>query len=294
MAKWKGQSRGNELGYQIFIWTIKNLGLAPAYLILRFVALYFYFFGGEPNRHLHYFFRKRLGYSKGKSHMAIYQNYFVFGQTLLDKVAIMAGQKEKFTYNFDGEEHIQEMGDSTGGILISAHLGNWEIAGNFLNRLNCPFNIVMYDNEHQKIKAMLNEVMVDKNFHVIVVRENDFSHLFEISNAIRNKELICFHGDRFMEGSKFSKVNFLGKEAAFPVGPFAIAAKYKVPYSFVYAMKEGKYHYHFTATPGEVHTGKPEELVEKYVLKLEEKITEYPLQWFNYYDFWDAKNEVEK
>ena len=292
MAKWKGQSRGNELGYKIFIWTIKHLGLAPAYLILRFVALYFFFFGGEPNRHLRYYFKNRLGYSGLKTLISVYKNYYVFGQTLLDKVAILAGQKQKFTYNFDGEEHIQKMGDTTGGILISAHLGNWEIAGNFLNRLNCPFNIVMYENEHEKIKEMLDEVMTDKNFHAIVVRENDLSHLIEISNVIRNKELICFHGDRFVEGGTYTKINFLGKEAAFPLGPFAIAAKYKVPYTFVYAMKESAYHYHFTAIPGQVHEGKPAELAEKYVRKLEKQIAQYPLQWFNYYDFWDVEEQL--
>lgn len=289
MAKWKGQSRGNKLGYRIFIWTIKNLGLTPAYFILRFVALYFFFFGGEPNRHLKYFFSKRLGFSTRKTLRSLYSNYFIFGQTLLDKVAIMAGMKDKFTYDFDGEHHLIEMANSTGGILISAHLGNWEIAGNFLNRLKCPFNIVMYDNEHQQIKEMLNEVMTDKNFNVIVVRENDLSHLFEINNAIRNKELICFHGDRFVEGGKSAKMKFLGLEAEFPLGPFALATKYKFPYSLVYAMKESNYHYHFTATPGKVNEGKPEDLLSEYIALLEQKIHEYPLQWFNYYDFWDVE-----
>lgn len=288
MAKWKGQSRGNKLGYQIFIWTINNLGLAPAYLILRFVALWFFFFAGEPNKHLRYYFSERLGFSKWKTLKSMYANYYIFGQTLLDKVAILAGLKEKFDYFFDGEQHLHKMAESTGGILISAHLGNWEIAGNFLNRLDAPFNIVMFDNEHEQIKEMLEKVMVDKNLKVILIKE-DLSHIFEINAAIKNKELLCFHGDRFVEGSKYAQQAFLGKEAAFPLGPFALATKYKMPYSFVYAMKEGKYYYHFTATPGKIHEGNPEELQKKYVALLEQQVQKYPLQWFNYYDFWDAK-----
>ena len=42
-AEWKGKSRGTVLGYKIFIFCIKKLGLPSAYFVLYFVAAYFCF-----------------------------------------------------------------------------------------------------------------------------------------------------------------------------------------------------------------------------------------------------------
>ena len=87
-----------------------------------------------------------------------------------------------------------------------------------------------------------------KSFHVIAIGE-DNSHVYEINKALENKEIVCMHGDRFLQGSKTLKCEFLGEKAGFPTGPFYLAMKYGVPVSFVFAMKEKKRHYHFYATP---------------------------------------------
>ena len=137
MPSWKGQSRGNVLGYKIFVLTLKHLGLSFAYFILVFVAFYFFLFSRKSYKSTYYYFRKILKYSKLKSVWSIYANYFVFGKILLDKVAILGGLKGKFSYNFDGEHHLRNMAkNKTGGIIVNAHIGNFEIAGQLLERLN--------------------------------------------------------------------------------------------------------------------------------------------------------------
>ena len=57
------------------------------------------------------------------------------------------------------------------------------------------------------------------------------------------------HGDRYIEGNKTVMVDFMGKQAAFPVGPINMAARFNVPVSYVFALKETRTHYHFYATP---------------------------------------------
>ncbi len=135
----------------------------------------------------------------------------------------------------------------TGCLLISAHLGNFEMAGHMLERLDARVNIIMLDAEYQRIRNYLSSI-TQKSFHVIAIRE-DNAHVFEINTALENKEILCIHGDRFLEGSKTLEIEFLGEKARFPTGPFYLAMKYGIPVSFVFAMKEGKSHYHFYATP---------------------------------------------
>ena len=47
MSSWEGKTRGGVLGYKIFVWTLKNLGISFAYLLLRFVVFYFVFASGK-------------------------------------------------------------------------------------------------------------------------------------------------------------------------------------------------------------------------------------------------------
>ena len=67
MSKWDGKSKGSVLGYQIFVFCIKHLGVRTAYFMLYFVAAYYFLFLKKSNRVIFYYFHKRLGYSRFKA-----------------------------------------------------------------------------------------------------------------------------------------------------------------------------------------------------------------------------------
>ena len=292
MSSWEGKTRGGVLGYKIFVWTLKYLGLSFAYFLLSFVVIYFVITSGKAFKAIFNFYREMMNYSRIKAFFSIYLNYYMFGQILLDKIAMLAGFQHKFTFDFEGEEYLRQMHD--GGILISAHVGNWEIAGQLLNRLEKRINIILFDAEHKRVKGYLSDVLNARNVNFIVIRD-DFSHLQEIKQALANKEIIAMHGDRFIEGNKTLMLDFMGKPALFPIGPVNMAAKFRVPVSFVFAVKETRSHYHFYATPLHqvAYTANLQQrdvnyraALGIYVRKFEEIVTRYPLQWFNFYNFW--------
>lgn len=292
MPRWQGKSKGTPLGYRIFVFICRTFGVLQAYFILRFVAFYYLLFSWSSSRPIFRYFRQRHGYGAIKSCLNVYRNYYIFGQTLLDKVVVMAGIENKFTYDFDGEDNLREIvRGGRGGILLSAHVGNWEAAGHLLRRLDTRINIVMYDGEHQQIKAYLERVTGGRNLNVILIRE-DMSHVYAIGEALQKNELICLHADRFLEGNKTIIKSFLGEDAHFPVGPFLLSASFRVPVSVVFAFKESLRHYHFYGSSLIVrgdHESKAdfiERLLSDFVLQLEQKVKLYPQQWFNYFNFW--------
>lgn len=299
MSSWSGKTRGGIIGYKIFVFTIQHLGLSFAYFLLRFVVIYFILFSRKSFFSTFRYFHKILNYNSFKSFFKIFRNFYIFGQILIDKTALLAAFNNKFTFNFDGEEHLLKMVESkAGGLLISAHIGSFEIAGHLLtSRLHSKINIVMYEAEHQQIKDFLSNILEKGNVNIISIKD-DFSHIYEISNAIKNKELVCIHGDRFMDGSKTIKASFFNREALFPNGPFYLAIKFNVPVSIVFAMKERKKHYHFYASPLNYYyqpklnlTKKDDStraIIHDYVRELEAILLKYPEQWFNYYDFWEG------
>jgi predicted LPLAT superfamily acyltransferase len=290
MPSWQGKSKGTKSGYSIFVFVLRNFGIKSSYFLLRFVAAYYFLFSIKSSKAIFHFFHSKMGFSGFKSLKKIYSNYFIFGQTLIDKVAIMLGMTDYFTFHFDGEENLKKMvSTGKGGILLSAHIGNWEAAGDLLKRLNTKIHIVMYDGEHRRIKDYLDEVTGKRNVNIIVIKDQ-ISHIYEISEAFSRNELICMHADRFLAGSRTISHDYLGEEAMFPLGPFILATKFKVPVSHLFAMKEGKTHYHFFASPAiEYHSDREtgvKNALSDYVKEMENKVRRYPEQWFNYYNFW--------
>jgi predicted LPLAT superfamily acyltransferase len=292
MAQWHGRSSGTRFGYSIFVFILKRLGVLPAYFVLRFVAVYYFLFSYKSSKPLWKYFHVILGYGLIRSLYSIYRNYYLFGQTILDKVVVMSGMANPFTFNFDGEENLRLMAEGgKGGLLISAHLGNYEIAGHLLKRLQTPVNLVMYDGEQRQIKAYLEKVAGKRNMKLILIK-NDISHIYAINEALKNNELVCMHADRFVDGNKTVTKSFLNHPAPFPLGPFVLAATFKVPVTFVFAFKEGHKHYHLYASPLKSYntgskTEQVNEMLSDYVQAMEQKIKQHPLQWYNYYDFWE-------
>lgn len=288
MSDWDGKSKGTLLGYQIFVFCIKNLGVRAAYFVLYFVASYYFLFLTKTNRATFYYLHKRQGYPYFKAKRMLFMSYYTFGQTLIDKTAISAGMRNRFTYEFDGINVLMGLLEQKkGAVLISAHIGNFEIAEYFFSDIATDFQIhlVTSDMEHRPIKEYLESIAVKSTVKFIIIKE-DLSHIYEINNALANNELICFTGDRYMDGVKYITEPFLGQDANFPAGPFLIASRLKVPVVFVYAMKEKNLHYHLYAREAEVKHRDERALLKVYIQSVESMLKKYPLQWFNYFDFW--------
>lgn len=287
-AKWDGKSKGSLLGYKIFVFTIRKFGIRTSYLVLFFVAVYYFIFLKESNRAVFYYYNQRLKYSYFKSKWSTFKTYIVFGKTIIDKTAISAGLRNKFTYEFDGVEILKQLlSEKKGGVLISAHIGNFEIAEHFFGEIDVDFqiNLVTVDQERSAIKEYMESVTKKSSIKFIFVKD-DMSHIFEINNALSNNELICFTGDRYFPGTKHLEAAFLGEKANFPAGPFMIASRLKVPVAYVYVMKEPNLHYHLYTRKGEVKHRDAQGLLENYIESLESMLKLYPLQWFNFFQFW--------
>ena len=293
MSQWDGKSKGTLLGYKIFVFFIKKLGVRPAYGLLVFVALYYFLFYPSNFSDIFYYLHHRQGFSRWASFWKVYQTYFVFGQTIIDKVAISAGMRNQFTYDFDGIETLREvLAEKKGGILISAHVGNFEISERFFSELDFSFEInqISVDQEVSVIKEYLESIAEKSDIKHIYIKE-DMSHVFQVNEALANNELICFTGDRYFEGSKVLEEELLGKKAIFPAGPFHLASRLGVPIIFVYVMKEPNLHYHLYARrAAPVKRRDAQAVLRAYVTSLEQMLSRYPLQWFNFFDFWKRKN----
>ena len=295
MTQWDGKTRGGVTGHKIFVFFIKYFGVSFAYFFLKIVAVYFLFASAKAYKNIYFYFNSIHKYGKIRSGISAYQNFCMLGKILVDKIAILSGAAKQYSFNFDGEDHLRALvSNKTGGILVNAHIGNWEIAGQLLERLETKIHILMFDAEHEQVKKYMSEILHQKNIGFIIIG-NDMSHLEKIKEALMNKEIIAMNGDRYIPGNRIITCTFMGREAYFPVSPFYMAGKFQVPVVYVSAMKESKFHYHFYATPPRMlenfnnlknREDNLRNMVFEYVQEVEKMVRKYPVQWFNYYQFW--------
>ncbi len=290
---WSGKSRGGPLGYLSFVFLIKKIGINAAYFLLSVVVIYFIPFAPKATKSIWKYSRRILKYGRFKSSLFIYKNFFNLGVSMIDKVAISAGKSHEYSFDFIEPEEVKAILNCPQGVvIIGAHFGNWEVGSPFFDKYKKEMRVVMMDFEYQNIKKILESQKVEEKFKVITISENSFSYLFEIRDALAQGKYIAIQGDRLSKSEKHVDLQFMGKVAPFPLGPFVLASRLNVPVVFYFAVRTGNKRYTFKFSLSHAQTlerNKRTEfsILEEYVSALEKVVTKHPEQWYNYYDFWN-------
>jgi predicted LPLAT superfamily acyltransferase len=289
---WSGRQRGNVLGHWIFQQLLKIAGRDAAGWLLFPVTAYYWLFSGAGRRASAGFLERlsRLGIRPPR--LRVFTHLLAFADVLLDRACLFSGVGGKFAFTFDGEEHIRTaLAAGRGVILVSAHMGNWEAAGSLLRaRVSGNFSVAMVRAEANRLNAYLDKTQ-GSGLTVIALDDPDGS--LQILAALRRGEAVAMHGDRFLPGARTRRLDFLGGTAAFPEGPFHLAALAGAPIITCFALRLGCRRYTFRAFPPEtLAAGRAQrdqavaQALKHYAARVEAVVREYPGQWFNFYNFW--------
>ena len=279
---WSGKSRGGSLGYRFFIFLIRKIGIRSAYAFLSIIVIYFIPFAPKATGAIWRYNRHILKYGVFKSIIKLYCHYYRFGQTIIDKIAIINGLENKYKFEFENYEDFIDLLKKGSVIIIGGHIGCWEIGSGFFGDYGSKLNVVMYDGEYQKIKDAIQASGI--SYKIIAINDGGVESLLKIKYAIDKNEYVCFQGDRFTSKDNTAEKNFMGKPALFPLGPFIVASKFRTPVIFYFAMREKgmKYRFIFKKESGVSHN----DIMNGYIKEFESVVRRYPQQWFNFYDVW--------
>jgi predicted LPLAT superfamily acyltransferase len=198
---------------------------------------------------------------------------------------------KKFDVEIEGYDHYLRLAEQPEGfILLSAHVGNYEIAGYTLKAEKKAFNALVFGGEKQSVMESRSRMFRDSNIRMIHTG-SDMSHLFEINKALSDGEIVSMPADRLFGASRQMSHTFLGKEATFPAGPFAVATSRSLDVLSVNGMKTQAGRYKIYVTPLDYDKQAPRQeqtaqLLAAYVAELERIVRQYPEQWYNYFQFW--------
>jgi predicted LPLAT superfamily acyltransferase len=176
--------------------------------------------------------------------------------------------------------------------LLTAHLGNWEAAGQLLSRIDVPINVTGFDKETPEIRALLNKVSKAK-FRLIQLTGSP-TDAIPLVAAMRRGEVVAMLGDRAY-GSPSVRIPFLGADASFPIGAYVLAAIAGAPLIHVFNLREPGGHYRFFGfspqrpqmPPHDQRDAFLRDCAARFAHDLEIVLKRDPLQWYNFYPFWD-------
>jgi predicted LPLAT superfamily acyltransferase len=105
-------------------------------------------------------------------------------------------------------------------------------------------------------------------------------------------------GDRTGLNSKITEVEFFGRKAALPTGPFLLASTLRCPVLLVFGLYAGGNRYQMFCEPFAERIVLPRKNRERalhdyaqaYATRLEHFARLYPYNWFNLYDFWSSEH----
>ncbi len=279
---WAGTTGGTPWMQRSLINWFRHTSLSIPYWCMGWMVPFYMLSNHKGYKASYRFFRRRFHMNPLKAFCFVYANHFRFGQVIVDRFAAYAGHT--FTFEVEGQDIFNELeGGKESFLLLSSHMGNYEMAGYSLKPEHKTLSALVFPGETGTVMSSRMKLFAGHKVKMIPVRP-DLSHVFLLNQALQKGDIISMPGDRIFGSSRSITCDYLGLAAKFPLGPFGLATLRHIPVLAVFVMKTGmksyKIHVH------KLYGKNPETLCQDFVEKLEKTIKQYPTQWFNFYDFW--------
>jgi len=186
---------------------------------------------------------------------------------------------------------VEAREQGNGVLLLTGHLGNWEIGGLMLAEMRQPIHVVLVPDIFPAVerarralheRAGISEIRVDRSF----------APTLAVLRALKSNAIVAMQGDRDFNNTGIA-VPFFGKEAFFPRGPLlmAMSTSATVLPAFIVRVPDGRYRAIVEEPLAIVREGDREtalaENVRRYVAILERYVAANPEQWYCFYPFWE-------
>jgi len=281
----------NYLFYRLGQFIALSFPLKLGYALAVLIADTHYFFAfrdrGFVKNNLRIIFPDKSNQEIRKISMMVFRN---FAKYLVDFFRFEKINPEYIKNNvkLENMHHFDDaLAKGKGVIVLSAHLGNWELGGVVIAQLGYPFCVVALPHKIKKVNDFFDRQRNRKGVKVIATGKAVRSCIAEI----RNNHMVALVGDRdFSE--KGIVLNLFGKPTHFPQGPAALSlltGALIVP-GFMLRNSDDSFTLRIEKAIEFKPSGNKEkdtiDLINAYNIIIENYIRKYPQQWYVFRKFW--------
>lgn len=291
-----GNALGSRLQYKFFELMVRCRAIPFARVILAVVVLYYTLLPHVRRRCSAYLHRRFPDHTSWKMFGHAFKLYLNFGNVLLDRM--IAGTTGRFPICVT-EPHVRETikqsGQSPRGcIILSAHIGAWQIGLAGLEQFDKPVNVVQLRDPQDADKHYFQRGN-GRSFHIID-SSDPVGSLVEVGAALKRSELVCLMGDRLPDDTKATssvEVPFLGGVIRVPINAYALASITGADLLMLFTVRENGVTRALLAeriiVPPGLSRHDPSVFLPyalQFVGTMDSVVMRYPYQFFNFYNMW--------
>lgn len=282
-------------GMRLLFWVCRVFGRWPFRVVLYPVLLYY--IATQPTaRRVSRDYLARVG-----ARASVLRHFATFAETILDKMLLWGGAFDKSTVTTHGAAPLVELiAARKGAVLVCAHLGNLDLCRVMAHDVpELKLTVLVHTRHAQAFNAMLAQIDPRSSLNLMQVTEITPATAMLLAERVARGEFVVIAGDRVpvTPGGRVAHANFLGARAAFPVGPYILASVLDCPLYMLFARREegsrsfGLYFELLAASvklPRKGREAMLDTLAGQFAARLEFHCRRAPLEWFNFYDFWQT------
>jgi predicted LPLAT superfamily acyltransferase len=287
---------GGRFAITLFLNFALMFGRSVARLVLYPITLYFVMRRGPERRASRAYLSIVLG--RPATLMDVMRHMHCFSAVILDRAYLLSEQFKRFEVRCDGLEEMHRMIDlGRGALMLGAHVGSFEALRVLsLQRPDVQVRVVLDVGHNKAITTLLQALNPKIAATVIDARQPGTAIVLAIQQALEQGCLVTLLGDRALPEEPAAQAEIFGRTAWFPTTPWLIASALGVPVVLCAGLYRGgnRYDLHFEVFAERIaidRRARAEELariVGRYAERLERITRLAPLNWFNFYDFWQS------
>jgi len=278
---------GRPVIYQVGTWGMGYLPKRLSYWFARRIADISYLFYKKARLNVKNNLRKVFPQLTGSeiSSLALstfrnYSTYLVdYGRFRLlerDSLAGIISIKE-------GKENLDlALERNKGLIIVTAHLGNWELGAIFFGRQGMKINVVTFRDGIDRIDELRESYRRHHNINTVILGDSPFATI-ELLNALQKNEIVAMLVDRYNGKEDSIDVDFFGRPLKFPKGPLVLAKMTGAAIVPAFVVRNDMAYHAIFGKPAIVNDG---DMLEKHAQEIigifEDCIKRYPDQWYNF------------
>lgn len=196
----------------------------------------------------------------------------------------------RLVLGFEGKEHIDgAIARGKGTLILTAHLGNWEMGGIFLSLMGYSLTVITAPDVEERLHTYRVGLRHEQRIKVVTLDDSLASSL-AVLKALQANELVALLGDRDLFG-KGVPVRFFGLGVFFPIGPALLGYLSEAALIPTFVLMERDDRYRCIAEPPidlQRSGNRDQDLAEntqRIAAVLEKFIRNYPDQWYTFYDY---------
>lgn len=302
--------RGSWLGMQIMLASYRLLGRGGFKALLYPVIGYFWLTGRRQRAASEQYLARLEAFAVANDiplpagSRSSFRHFLRFGEAALDKLAGWRGDIPPEQVELVGREHYEAaLASGRGLLLLGSHLGDLELCRALGTRDGqVRINALVFTRHAARFNALLKQINPGASLNLIQVQEMGADTAILLKEKIEAGEWVVIVGDRtsVTREKRVVWADFLGQPAPFPLGPFALASVLACPVYLMFGLKEqGRFRVHFEPfaerllLPRAQREAALHHWVQAYADRLQHHCLRAPLDWFNFFDFWQLTHDEQ-